>query len=115
MTVKEQLKKIIIEGINLEEVRPEDIVDDAPLFGDGLTGRRQGEAGGEQQFVPAEEIRRHEFVGDAEDRVALGVRRVEADRGLGRTSCGGHRGHRGGQVRPGGTDAPDPRDGCRGG
>jgi len=36
MTVKEQLKKIIIEGINLEEVRPEDIVDDAPLFGDGL-------------------------------------------------------------------------------
>ncbi len=36
MTVKEQLKKIIIEGINLEEVRPEDIVDDAPLFGAGL-------------------------------------------------------------------------------
>jgi acyl carrier protein len=36
MTVKEQLKKIIIEGINLEEVRPEDIVDAAPLFGDGL-------------------------------------------------------------------------------
>jgi len=36
MTVKEQLKKIIIEGINLEEVRPEDIADDAPLFGEGL-------------------------------------------------------------------------------
>ena len=36
MTLKEQLKKIIIEGINLEEVRPEDIVDAAPLFGDGL-------------------------------------------------------------------------------
>ena len=36
MTVKEQLKKIIIEGINLEEVRPEDIVDSAPLFGEGL-------------------------------------------------------------------------------
>jgi acyl carrier protein len=36
MTLKEQLKKIIIEGINLEEVRPEDIVDDAPLFGEGL-------------------------------------------------------------------------------
>lgn len=36
MTVKEQLKKIIIEGINLEEVRPEDIVDAAPLFGEGL-------------------------------------------------------------------------------
>ena len=36
MTVKEQLKKIIIEGINLEEMRPEDIVDSAPLFGEGL-------------------------------------------------------------------------------
>ena len=36
MTVKEQLKKVIIEGINLEEVRPEDIVDSAPLFGEGL-------------------------------------------------------------------------------
>lgn len=36
MTVKEQLKRIIIEGINLEEVHPEDIVDAAPLFGEGL-------------------------------------------------------------------------------
>ncbi len=36
MTVKDQLKKIIIEGINLEEMRPEDIVDSAPLFGEGL-------------------------------------------------------------------------------
>jgi len=36
MTLKEQLKKIIIEGINLEDVRPEDIADDAPLFGEGL-------------------------------------------------------------------------------
>lgn len=36
MTVKEQLKKIIIEGINLEEIRPEQIVDSAPLFGEGL-------------------------------------------------------------------------------
>lgn len=36
MTVKEQLKRMIIEGINLEEVRPEEIVDSAPLFGEGL-------------------------------------------------------------------------------
>ena len=36
MTVKEELKKIIIEGINLEEMRPEQIVDSAPLFGEGL-------------------------------------------------------------------------------
>ena len=38
MTVKEQLKKIIIEGINLEEMRPEQIVDSAPLFGEGSGG-----------------------------------------------------------------------------
>lgn len=31
-----QLKKQIIEVLNLEEVRPEDIDNDAPLFGDGL-------------------------------------------------------------------------------
>ncbi len=36
MTIKEQLKKIIIEELNLEEIRPEDIEDDAPLFGEGL-------------------------------------------------------------------------------
>ena len=36
MTLKEQLKNVIIEGINLEEVRPEDIKDSAPLFGEGL-------------------------------------------------------------------------------
>ena len=36
MPVKEQLKKIIIEGINLEEISPEQIVDSAPLFGEGL-------------------------------------------------------------------------------
>jgi acyl carrier protein len=30
------LKKEIIEVLNLEDVKPEDIVDDAPLFGDGL-------------------------------------------------------------------------------
>jgi acyl carrier protein len=30
------LKQQIIEALNLEDVRPEDIADDAPLFGDGL-------------------------------------------------------------------------------
>ena len=32
----EKLKKEIIEVLNLEEVKPEDIDPDAPLFGDGL-------------------------------------------------------------------------------
>lgn len=31
-----QLKKEIIEVLNLEEVKPEDIENDAPLFGNGL-------------------------------------------------------------------------------
>ncbi|MCG7857280.1 phosphopantetheine-binding protein [Flavihumibacter sp.] len=34
--IKYQLKKQIIEELNLQEIRPEDIQDDAPLFGDGL-------------------------------------------------------------------------------
>ena len=29
-----ELKKLIVETLNLEEVTPEDIADDAPLFGD---------------------------------------------------------------------------------
>ncbi len=36
MTIKEQLKKIIVEDLNLEEINPEEIDDDAPLFGEGL-------------------------------------------------------------------------------
>lgn len=32
----EELKKQIIEALNLEELTPEDIDADAPLFGDGL-------------------------------------------------------------------------------
>jgi acyl carrier protein len=36
MTIKEQLKKILIEELNLEDVTPEEIEDDAPLFGEGL-------------------------------------------------------------------------------
>ncbi len=31
-----ELKKQIIEGLNLEDVQPEDIENDAPLFGEGL-------------------------------------------------------------------------------
>lgn len=31
-----KLKKEIIEALNLEDVHPEDIDDNAPLFGDGL-------------------------------------------------------------------------------
>jgi acyl carrier protein len=36
MTLNEKLKNIIIKELNLEDVRPEDIEDDAPLFGEGL-------------------------------------------------------------------------------
>ncbi|MEO5945212.1 MAG: phosphopantetheine-binding protein [Chitinophagaceae bacterium] len=34
--LKYELKKQIIEELNLQEIKPEDIIDDAPLFGDGL-------------------------------------------------------------------------------
>ncbi len=34
--LKEQLKKQIIEFLNLLSVKPEDIKDDEPLFGEGL-------------------------------------------------------------------------------
>jgi acyl carrier protein len=36
MTIKQDLKKILIEELNLEDLTPEEIEDDAPLFGDGL-------------------------------------------------------------------------------
>jgi len=36
MSIKEKIKKILVEELNLEDISPEDIVDDAPLFGDGL-------------------------------------------------------------------------------
>lgn len=36
MTVKEQLKKILIEELNLEDFTVDDIQDDSPLFGEGL-------------------------------------------------------------------------------
>ena len=34
--LKYQLKQEIIEELKLEDMKPEDIKDDAPLFGDGL-------------------------------------------------------------------------------
>lgn len=34
--LKEKLKKDIIEYLNLEDLQPEDISDDEPLFGDGV-------------------------------------------------------------------------------
>jgi acyl carrier protein len=36
MTIKEKLKKILVEELNLEDLSPEEIDDDAPLFGEGL-------------------------------------------------------------------------------
>jgi acyl carrier protein len=36
MTLKEQLKEILVKDLKLEDVAPADIADDAPLFGEGL-------------------------------------------------------------------------------
>ena len=36
MSVKEKLKQVLIEDLNLEDVEPEEIEDDMTLFGDGL-------------------------------------------------------------------------------
>jgi acyl carrier protein len=36
MDIRVVLKKAIVEKLNLEDVSPEQIADDAPLFGDGL-------------------------------------------------------------------------------
>ena len=36
MALNQKLKTIIIEELNLEDISPEDIDDDAPLFGNGL-------------------------------------------------------------------------------
>ncbi|HEY5996159.1 MAG TPA: phosphopantetheine-binding protein [Candidatus Deferrimicrobiaceae bacterium] len=36
MTTTEKLKNILVEELNLEELTPADIDDDAPLFGEGL-------------------------------------------------------------------------------
>ena len=34
--LKKELKYLIFETLRLEDVTPDDIIDDAPLFGDGL-------------------------------------------------------------------------------
>jgi len=38
MTVdlKEKLKKLIVDELNLEDISPEEITDESPLFGEGL-------------------------------------------------------------------------------
>jgi acyl carrier protein len=36
MDIKENLKNILIEELNLDDLTPEEIEDDAPLFGEGL-------------------------------------------------------------------------------
>ncbi len=36
MSVKEKLKRVLIEDLNLEDVEPDEITDDMALFGDGL-------------------------------------------------------------------------------
>ena len=36
MSVKEKLKQVLIEDLNLEDVEPEEIEDDMALLGDGL-------------------------------------------------------------------------------
>lgn len=36
MNTKEKLKQILIADLNLEELTPEEIDDNAPLFGEGL-------------------------------------------------------------------------------
>jgi acyl carrier protein len=36
MEIKEKLKQVLIEELNLEDLEPEEIEDDAPLFGEGL-------------------------------------------------------------------------------
>lgn len=36
MDLEEQIKKIIIDSLELEDIAPDDIVDEEPLFNDGL-------------------------------------------------------------------------------
>lgn len=36
MSINAKLKQLIVEHLNLEDVKPEDIKDDAALFGEGL-------------------------------------------------------------------------------
>ena len=34
--LKEEIKKVIISSLQLEDIKPENIVDSEPLFGEGL-------------------------------------------------------------------------------
>ena len=34
--LKQQIKELIISSLELEDIKPEDIVDSEPIFGDGL-------------------------------------------------------------------------------
>ncbi len=36
MAVKEKLKQMLVDELNLEDISPEEIEDEAPLFGEGL-------------------------------------------------------------------------------
>lgn len=36
MTVKDKIKQILVEELNLDHLTPEEIGDDVPLFGEGL-------------------------------------------------------------------------------
>ncbi len=36
MNVVQRLKRVIVEDLNLEEITPDEIKDDEPLFGEGL-------------------------------------------------------------------------------
>ncbi len=36
MSIKEKLKQVLIEDLNLEDVEPDEITDDMALFGEGL-------------------------------------------------------------------------------
>ena len=36
MDIKQRLKQVIVEDLNLEEITPEQIGDDAALFGEGI-------------------------------------------------------------------------------
>ncbi len=38
MDIRDELKRAIIEGLNLEDLTPEQIDNDAPLFGEGSPG-----------------------------------------------------------------------------
>ncbi len=35
-SLKQEIKQVIISALELEDIKPEDIVDSEPLFGDGL-------------------------------------------------------------------------------